>query len=134
VTEIDAHARVLSQNVVASPLSGARGAFVHVELLEEEALIGQVTFGDIVRFAIEPEGSLDVLVRRAECMFHSDVPAATLERFVPELAGLLARARGGQVRYREHVIACGDRVRIRAHVEGGLVRHDLGTVRIQGTM
>jgi hypothetical protein len=137
VTEIDAHARVLSEDVVASPLTGTRGAFVHIELFEEQGAslsrLGHLTLGDVVRFAFEdaPE-TVAILIRRAECSFPAeDTP---LGRFVPELAGLLTRARGGVLRVRERVVARGDRVRIRANVESGHVRYDLGPVRVEAPM
>lgn len=114
--------RVISDDVVTSPISGRRGAFVRLELLEDGEPLGAVVLGDVVRLAGETE--LHVVVRRARLVV-PPVPELPLARIVPELAALLRQARGGKLAVREHVVVRGDEVRL-AQDDSGAVSLFLG--------
>lgn len=112
--------RVISDDVVTSPVTGRRGALVRLELVEEDASLGVVVLGDVVRLAGESE-ILHVVVRRARLDF-APAPDLPLARIVPELAPLLRASRGGTLAVREHVIVRGDVLR--------LVQDDSGAVSL----
>jgi hypothetical protein len=135
---IDEVARVLSAELVESPISGPilgrRGAFIHVELLEDSGeggdprSLGEVIFGDLLTLELGADGGdvgrrtpmplVEVVVRRAVLHFASLRPSPLPLGSVPaELAPMLARGRGGMLLYREHVVRQGDRLRLRAVVE-----------------
>lgn len=101
--------RVISDDVVTSPVSGRRGAFVRLELVEDGEPLGVVVLGDVVRLGGEGE-ALHVVVRRAR-LVASPVAEQPLARIVPELAALLRLSRGGALAVREHVVAHGDVLR-----------------------
>jgi len=111
-------------------------AFLHVEVFEDDTLLGEQLVGDIITLE---EGSLrvNVVVRRAS--FHSvreeeakkKVPLEG-SRPPPELMALVLRSkRGGALSSRSHAVRIGDRIRLRAIVERAgdgmmIVRDDLG--------
>lgn len=137
-TAIDVLARVASPNDVVSPITGARGACIYVEVFERrdlvrsDELLGTIVFGDLVSFSIDLEGheatttSVDIVVRRAELRFTSPATSPeVLEAAVPELVPILRTQRGGGViRYSERRIRCGEELRLRAVVERGAVAAD----------
>lgn len=102
--------RVISDDVVTSPVSGRKGAFVRLELVEDGEARGAVVLGDIVRLAGEGR-ELHVVVRRARIVAPT-APHVPLLAIVPELAALLRSTRGGALSVREHVVACGDLLRV----------------------
>lgn len=115
---LDVVVRVVSPDVVTSPVSGARGAFVRLELVEEGEPVGAVILGDLVRFE-GPSGRFDVVVRRmtVEVPFAEAVPLAIVP---PELVPLLRNVRGrGVLGVREHVVVSGAALRLRGIVIGG---------------
>lgn len=133
-TAIDVLARVTSPNDVVSPITGARGACIRVEVFERrdpsalvrpDELLGAVVLGDLVSVSIDLEGhetvSVDVVVRRAELRFTSPATSPeVLEVAVPELVPILRRQRGGgEICYSERRIRGGDECRLRAVVERG---------------
>jgi len=122
VTTIDAVARVDSDDLVTSPLSGLRGAFVHVTVLEARGaaieVIGAITLGDLVRFRFGDGRAIDVVVRRATCVF-PEGRTAVLVHMPPEIVAVCARARGGVLHTREHVVRRGDAIRVRVAGGGG---------------
>jgi len=102
-----------------SPVSGARGAFFHVEVLEDEQVIGVVLFGDLVRLAYA-DRVVDVLVRDIIVGFPDTrpPPQPLPDPLPPELLPLVLRASGrGVLGFREHVVRDGDRLRLRGAVE-----------------
>lgn len=149
---VDVLVRVASGDDHTSPLSGARGALVHVAVVERRALaradgeavlvyddVGEITIGDVL--VLEADGvSVTVLARHARLSLAPGAGGAPLERLPPEIAPLVARASGrGVLCWRERVIAHGDSLRLRAVVEaagapGRLVaRDDLAPVILQET-
>ncbi len=135
-TAIDVLARVASPNDVVSPITGARGACIRVEVFERrdpsapvrpDELLGTVVLGDLVSVSIDLEGhevtttSVDVVVRRAELRFTSPATSPeVLEMAAPELVPILRTQRGGGVIfYAERRIRCGEDLRLRAVVERG---------------
>ena len=112
---LDVIVRAVSPDVVASPFSGARGAFVRLELVEEGEPVGAVILGDLVRFE-GPSGRFDVVVRRmtVEVPLAEAVPLAIVP---PELVPLLRNARGLGVR--ECIVVSGAALRLRGTVVGG---------------
>lgn len=151
---IDVLARVRSPDGVTSPLSGRRGAFVHLEVLELgpdplsadlPRVLGERILGDVVTLEFDLGSDLgpgrrrrrvDVVVRRAELRFALLRPPPTpLTELPAELASLVGRSRGGLLAWREHVVRQGDCVRLRAFVEEQGhdrlgVRDDLGRVEL----
>jgi hypothetical protein len=115
---------------VSSPVSGARGLVVHLEVLEGETSLGHVVFGDAIELHAEDGARYVVLVRRAVLGFVNVRRARTLETAPPELVPLVVRSRGGALFVREHVVRAGDRLRLRAHVDAGVIRDDSGAVRL----
>jgi hypothetical protein len=114
---------------VSSPVSDARGLFVHLELFEGEARLGEIVLGDAIE--LHADGARYVVIaRRATFAFVNIRQGIPLASAPAELVPLLVRSRGGALTVREHVFRAGDRVRLRAHVEAGLVRDDAGPVRL----
>lgn len=102
--------RVISDDLVTSPISGVRGAFVRLELLEDGAPRGAIVLGDVLHLAGEGE-ELRIVVRRVRIV-SPPAPDVPLARFIPELAALLHGTRGGALSVREHVVRCGDELRV----------------------
>lgn len=124
---------------VQSPVSDARGLAIHLEVFElrehdehgeRETSLGSVMIGDAIELSAEDGAKYVVLARRAELAFVQTRRARPLESAPPELVPLLVRSRGGALSVREHVIRAGDRLRLRAQVEAGLVRDDSSPVRL----
>jgi hypothetical protein len=130
-------ARVVSGDVVTSPLTGARAAFAHIELVEAERTVAELIVGDVVSFALDDRADaiVSLVVRRAA--FRRVViarPPTPLERVPPELVPLLARTSGGPVGYRERLFVRGERVLLRARIEERdgrfVVRDDLAPIQL----
>ena len=104
-----------SPDVVTSPISGARGAFVWLELLEEDASLGSMILGDLVTFEeIATRRRFDVVVRRARFTPVLFGDTSALRAIPPELAPLLRAARGrGAIGVSEEVVRQGTELRIR---------------------
>lgn len=116
---------------VTSPVSGARGALVHLELVEEDVSLGEIVLGDTVELRTEDGARYVVVARRATFGFVGVRRSVPLDRAPAELVPLLVRSRGvGRLFVREHVVRVGDRLRLRAQVVGGLVRNDDGPVSL----
>ena len=150
LTRIDAVARVASPDVVRSPRSGRMAAFARIEVVEappgrERAPIslGAIVLGDVVRLELEADEApvlLDLLPRRAEIRLVVEPPALPIERVIPEVVPLLARAkRGGALCHRERLFVRGERLRLVAVVERDhrsevaerlVVRDDIAPVRL----
>jgi hypothetical protein len=134
---VDAVTRIVSPNVVTSPVSGRKAAFVHIELVEEQSL-GAVVVGDVVSLDPELPGvlAIDLVVRRASLHLVSLQGGGTpIDVVPPELTPLLRHATGGVICVREHLVLQGEKVRLRAVLEpvgGGklVVRDDLGAVEL----
>jgi hypothetical protein len=86
--------------------------------------------GDAIELHAEDGVRYVVMARRASFGFVNVRQAKPLESAPAELVPLVVRSRGGALSVREHVLRAGDRVRLRAHVEAGLVRPDVGPVRL----
>jgi hypothetical protein len=149
-TRIDAVARVVSPDVVRSPLSGRMAAFVRIEALETTrdaasvssvVSLGAILVGDVVTLEVDVEGArsvaVDLLLRRAELRLLSEGPVLPIGQMVPELVPLLARAKGsGTLCQREWLVFSGERLRLsavverayRSHAERLVVRDDLAPV------
>ncbi len=133
-TPIDTLARVLTPNRVTSPISGRGAAFVRIEVLSrvgaELTSLGVVVLGDLLALELDSGVRVQLPVRRAELRRLSDSPEPEpIERLAAELVPLLTRAaRGGVLCQREHLVFEGDRLRLRAVVEAGFVRDDLGPI------
>jgi hypothetical protein len=135
---IEVAAVVASPDTVTSPLGGARGAVVRVEVLQDRGppapyvLLGAVTLGDVL--ALETAGGerFQIVIRRATLVLAvAEAPLVPLALHVPaELVPLLGAASGvGALYAREHVLRCGDAVRLQASVEpDGTLRADLAHV------
>lgn len=119
---------------VPSPVSDERGLAIHLELLEGDRSLGSVMLGDAIELVSDDGARYVVMARRAELAFVQTRSAKPLESAPPELVPLLARSRGGSLAVREHVIRAGDRLRLRAQVEAGLVRDDSTPVRLDEVM
>jgi hypothetical protein len=134
-TEVELLVVVVSPNRVVSPVTGVRGAILHMEVLEElteeqaryravrprpgaRASLGEVLFGDLVACRDEDGRELSFVARRARFRF-SDAPreAAPIANIPAELVSQLGNAHGGALAYREHVVREGDHLRIQAFVE-----------------
>jgi hypothetical protein len=113
---------------VTSPISGASGLVVHLELVEGDTSLGVIVLGDAIELHAEDGARYVVMARRATFGFVDVRAAIALESAPAELVPLLARSRGGTVFVREHVFREGHRVRVRAHVEAGRIRDDGGTI------
>jgi hypothetical protein len=86
--------------------------------------------GDAIELHADDGARYVVMARRASFGFLDVRHAKPLEAAPPEIVPLVVRSRGGALSVREHVLRAGDRVRLRAHVEAGLVRDDLGPLRL----
>jgi hypothetical protein len=145
--KLDAVATVVTPNAHTSPISGERGAFFHVDVLEVGPLegpasarsVGEVVFGDLVTLSVlvddppkagvarrsridDVEGRawrIDLVARKVALEFADVRPAPMPIALVPpELVPIVQRASGlGRLCWREHVVRSGDRLRIRAVVE-----------------
>jgi hypothetical protein len=106
-----------------SPVSGAEGVFFHVEVTEDDRVLGEALFGDLVRLHVVVAGqahAIDVIVRELRLGFSDTRPRPRPLAFrpPPELVPFLRRASGsGVLGWREHVVRVGDRLRVRATVE-----------------
>ena len=152
-TPVDVEVRVASPNEVTSPVTGARAAAFVVEVVSRhvdgrESLgstspaVGSLVLGD--RIALAPEASdvtIVAVLRRMKLAFHREVRAQPITTAPPELVPFLGKVRLGETAwFREHAMAQGDRMRLRAVLEraesGGagafatrpvlIVRDDLG--------
>lgn len=115
---------------VQSPVSGAHGVAVHLELFEGDTSLGSMMLGDAIELWTDDGVKYVVMVRRAQLAFVQTRAAQLLESAPPELVPLVVRSRGGALTVREYVIRAGDRLRLRAQVEAGLVRDDSSPVRL----
>lgn len=125
-TSVDIVTRVISPNVIASPVTGLRAAIVHLELFEAPAWgpsipvrpLGSIVLGDLVTLAMG-DAVLDVAVGRATLAFSaSSFTVLPLEKVVAEIAPLLAHVRsGGLIQQSERLVYEGDELRLRATVE-----------------
>jgi hypothetical protein len=115
---------------VRSPVSDARGLVVHLEVLDGDASLGEVILGDAIEIHTDEGVRHVVMARRATFGFVTPRCTEPLVAAPAELVPLLVRSRGGPLYVREHVLREGARVRLRAHVEAGLVRDDVGPVRL----
>ena len=115
---LDVVVRVLSPDLVPSPISGERGAFVRLELVEDGKAIGAVILGDLVRFG-GPDGTFDLIVRRTNVVV-APIDARPLGNMPAELVPLLRMSRGrGALAVREHVVRSGAEVRLRGTLVAG---------------
>lgn len=118
---MDVVATVLSNDVVTAPFSGERAAVVVVEALRGDEIVGTVVFGDLIRLRWDGR-ELETSARRATWSFTSmfDVPPAP-SKVPAELVPMLQR---GASAFRERIIKCGDRLRLRRDGDDGAVRLD----------
>jgi hypothetical protein len=115
---------------VQSPVSDARGLVVHLEVLDGGETLGHLVLGDAIELHADDGARYVVMARRATFGFVNVRQAKPLDAAPAELVPLLVRSRGGSLSVREHVVRSGDRLRLRAQVEAGLVRADDGPVRL----
>lgn len=115
---------------VVSPVSGERGVAIHLEVFENDTSLGEMVLGDAIELACEDAARYVVVVRRARFAFLGVRRELAVEKAPAELVPLLVRSRGGALVVREHVVREGDRLRLRAQVEGGVVRDDLAPLRL----
>ncbi len=119
---VDVVAKIGSPDAVTSPLSGACGAVVVIDVVERigplEREVGRVVLGDTLSLHALG-GELRIVARRSSFVFvGNDTGGAPLERAPPEIAFALAGATGaGALAWREHVLRNDARVRVRAIVE-----------------
>lgn len=128
---VDVVATLLSPNVVQSPISALRGAFVHVQVVQqrvydpqrellEDKVLGSMVYGDLAELEVESRGKrhrLTLVLRRVGFVFLGDGTTTLVERGLPELMAVYALARvGGALVHHERVFTQGDRFRLRAHV------------------
>jgi hypothetical protein len=115
---------------ITSPVSRARGLVVHLELFDDGKSLGEVVLGDAIELHAADGARYVVMARRATFGFVNVRQAVPLDGAPGELVPLLARSRGGTLSVHEHVLRAGDRVRLRAQVESGVVRDDMAPVRL----
>ncbi len=155
-TRIVTVARVVSPDIVRSPLSGRMAAFVRLEALEATTdavgvggltSLGAIVLGDVVTLEVDFEDArgvaIGLLPRRAELRLVPVEPALPITRALPELVPLLACAKGtGLLCQRERLVFGGERLRLSAVVERAhgsdaerlVVRDDLAPVRLDDVL
>jgi hypothetical protein len=130
--------RVVSPNALTSPLTGARAAAAHCELVERvaregppgapcrapfdvlETALGAVLLGGELLVLADADGDELILVARRARFELGRTPVLPLPRgdLPPELVPLLRSATGrGTMGYREVLLRTGDKLRLRAIVE-----------------
>lgn len=127
---------IVSASAVASPITAARAAIVHIEVLERlggasdasaestpeldaYAALGVVVLGDLLRLR-DPDGDeITIVARRARIRPASpQPPAMPLEHLPAEMVPILGKASGrGVLCYREITLGTGDAVLLTAVVE-----------------
>jgi hypothetical protein len=140
---VDIETTVTSVDHVESPITGARGALVQIEIFEshrlstsqhreiviatsgnfvdapEERTLGVATLGGSLLLCARDEPAAKITVRARACAITSAGSRARrpLRRVPPELAELFGQPDGGgELWFREVSLAHGDRVRLRAVV------------------
>ena len=138
---VDIVATVASVDHVESPITGARGAVVQIELFEshqlstsqhrelliatsgnfvdapEETLLGVAVLGDSLLLSAERAAQVSVRARACTITFPAATARRRLARLPPDLGPLFRQPEGrGQLWFREVILAHGDRVRLRAVV------------------
>src|SRR4051794_25712561 len=92
-TEVEVVAKVVSPNAVASPISGARAAMLHIEVLElrgalsrrpKTESLGAVVLGDFVTLRDAEGIALSIIARRARFRFAGPDAALVPLDEVPE--------------------------------------------------
>lgn len=128
-TEVEIVARMLSPNAVASPITGAMAAIVHVEVFERIARnsrgtykddsLGELIVGGLVSLRDEDGVELSLVARRATFRFGEHrAEGRPLAAVPPLLAPHLRTPMGaGRLIYREHLVREGDDLRLQAIVE-----------------
>jgi hypothetical protein len=135
-TEVEILGTVLSGNAAVSPITGERGAIVHLEVLERirrdkwerrtlraspdrDDSLGELIFGELVMLRDEEGTELSFVARRARFRFSN--PRRDVKRLPeipPDLVPHLRRTTGeGVLLYREHIVREGDALRLQAIVE-----------------
>jgi len=143
-TAVSFEGTVVTPDTVTSPLTGLRAAALRVTLLARRMAPGQSAMTrDAVKVDLGGGGGPDVFTRIGDVWYGASfvladaegrqvvvataglgLRAATVDRSAtpigtappPELAPLLAAAPEGLVCYRESLVHCGDRMRLRATV------------------
>jgi hypothetical protein len=134
-TEVELLLQIVSPNRVASPVTGAKAAVLHMEVLEElteqearsrevrpkpgaRTSLGEALFGDLVTCRDEDGLELSFVARRARFRF-SEAPRGShpIKAIPPELSALMGNPHGGALAYREHVVREGEWLRLQAFVE-----------------
>ncbi len=125
-TAIDVVVTVASQNAVASPISGLRAEFVHLQVLErlrESDMtlrsLGSFVFGDLVSFVIEAGVLVDVVVRRVRFGYVATASEVQpLTTMLAEVVPLLANVKTAlPIVTCERLVLEGETFRCRATVE-----------------
>jgi hypothetical protein len=117
---VDLFAVVETDDLVTSPLTGARAAVVVVDLVERatplENEAGRAVLGDTLVLRADG-GEVVIVARLARYAFVSDGARGEVRHAPPEIAFLLSGARGkGTLGWREHLLRRGARVHLRAVV------------------
>jgi hypothetical protein len=130
---VSLRATIVSPSSIVSPLSGTRGAVLHVELVERftdergggeegsdmDQSLGVLIVGDVVTLRDEDGDEIAIVARRARV--EPSLPrrgGTPLTRVPPEVVPILQRASGrGVVCYRELLLREGEAVRLKAIVE-----------------
>ena len=135
-TEVELFGTMLSPNGTTSPLTGQRGAIIHLEILERVLLdrverralrcgperdesLGEIVLGELVHLGSEDGAELAFVARRARFRFQNPWREKTAIGAIPASLVPLLRSRvgDGDLFFREHVVKEGDRLRLQAIVE-----------------
>jgi hypothetical protein len=112
----DAITQVVSSNDFTSPITGLRAALIHIEVEGG----GTAVYGDLLRLEADDGTRIDIVARRAELLFANlRPPPIPLASAPAEIIPLLGR---GPLAVREHRVMRGDRVRLRATLDGSIAR------------
>jgi hypothetical protein len=135
-TEVELVGTMLSPNGVTSPVTGRRGAIIHLEVLERVLLdrqerralrtgperddsLGEIVIGELVHLGSDDGPELSFVARRARFRFRDPRRETMPLAAIPEglLPHLRSRTGMGALFFREHVVKEGDRLRLQAIVE-----------------
>jgi len=135
-SEVEIVGTVCSPNAARSPITGERGAIIHVEVIERvqrdaaerralsagpqrDDSLGELIFGELVSLRDGDGTELSFIARRARFRFGTPRIAAQPLHEVPAslLPELRTRSGDGLLLYREHVVREGDQLRLQAIVE-----------------
>lgn len=117
-TEVEIVAQIVSPNAARSPITGARAAIVHLEILHAGERFDTVVLGETTTVRDEEGVELSFVARRLRFRFAEGTrKAVPLARLPPELVPLLRREPDpGRLSYRECLLVEGDEVRVQAIV------------------